>query len=210
MGQRAALALALYDAGMFLDKLHSPEGKGFRLKLHDKQPEAPLSPYYIDLRRLRGFPTVMAQVAETLLGLPGELHFDLLADIPISISPVVGVMAVKSNIRMVTPRPPKERGTKSSVEGVFSPGERVLLVDDLITGADSKLEAIETLTEAGLIVQDVAVVIDREQGGGQELARRGVFLHVAFTVTEMLLCYELDGKINRVLFDEILDYIEAN
>jgi len=71
----------------------------------------------------------------------------------------------------------KEHGTRRAIEGPFRIGDVALVVDDLITRGDSKLEAIAPLEEAGLSVHDVVVLIDREQGGADDLSRRGYKLH---------------------------------
>ena len=57
-----------------------------------------------------------------------------------------------------------------------------MVLDDLITTGGSKIEAIAPLAEAGLVVKDVVVLVDREQGGAEELAARGLRLHAALTL----------------------------
>jgi uridine monophosphate synthetase len=56
----------------------------------------------------------------------------------------------------------KEYGTGAMIESLFNPG---LLVDDVITRGDSKLEAMKPLHDAGLIIIDIAVLLDRQSGG---------------------------------------------
>jgi len=73
-----------------------------------------------------------------------------------------------------------------SIEGVYAPGDVVIVIDDLIVRGDSKIAAIAPLKEAGLVVEDVAVVLDRESNGAKILAGAGIHLHAALTLTEML------------------------
>ena len=77
------LALAWFNAGIFLDKSRSPQGKGFRLKLHEKNPDAPLSPFYMNFRLLRSFPELLVDTAWLLVEMMERKNvaFDLVADV---------------------------------------------------------------------------------------------------------------------------------
>lgn len=183
----------------------------FRLKLHETNPDAPLSPIYIDLRIIRSFPKIMRAVADLLAGFIGReiTRPDFIADVPTAATPMVAVLSQATGIRMISPRlASKAYGTGAWVDGVFQPGQRqrVLLVDDLITRADSKIEAVAVLTEARLVVEDVLVLIDREQGGRAELEARGIGLHAAFTLRELLEHYRWNALIDQSQFQRVADY----
>jgi orotate phosphoribosyltransferase len=60
----------------------------------------------------------------------------------------------------------------------------VVLIDDIITDGASKLEAIAPLEEAGLVVRDLVILVDREQGGRELLAARGYTLHAVLTISQ--------------------------
>ena len=83
-----------------------------------------------------------------------------------------------------------------------------MVIDDLITNGASKFEAIAPLQEAGLIVKDICVLIDREQGGKTELASKGYSLHAVLTVTELLEFLKESKVIPEPQFDEIKSYFE--
>ena len=83
----------------------------------------------------------------------------------------------------------------------------VLLLDDLITKAGSKLNAIQRIESIGLKVKDVLVLVDREQGGGQELKEKGYNLHSVFPFSELLELYFNKGRINKDLYNEIVAYL---
>lgn len=196
--------------GVFKDKRSSPEGKGFKLKLHEKQPDAPLSPIYFDLRVLRNFPEERRGVADVMGGLIKELRFQHVADIPHAISPIVAIMADQYGWSQVTTRnEAKGYGTGGSVVGVFRKNDAVLVCDDVITEADSKLQAIKTLEAEGLFVVDVAVVLDREQGGRHKLEEAGFRLHSLFTMTQLLDYYNETRQLPDDLFFEISQYRNA-
>ena len=74
----------------------------------------------------------------------------------------------------------KEYGTANRIEGPFEPGERVCLVEDVVTSGGAAGEAVEALREAGLEVRKAVCVVDREEGGVDALARRAVRLRPLF------------------------------
>ena len=73
----------------------------------------------------------------------------------------------------------KAYGTERRIEGVYEPGERVLLVEDVVTAGGAALEAVRALRAAGLVVERALCVLDREEGGAEALAAEGVELPLA-------------------------------
>lgn len=201
--RKTRFVAALYDIGAI-------QFGAFRLKLHETQPDAPLSPIYVDLRMIRSHPDVRDGAIHMLAHLAGDRTFDILADVPTAATPLVAILAHELRKPMITPREAKTHGSGARIDGTYRSGQRVLLVDDLITRADSKLEAIRTLEAAGLIVRDVAVLVDREQGGAAQLHARGYALHAACTLHELLDEYLATDKIDRAKYDEVLTYLATN
>jgi orotate phosphoribosyltransferase len=80
----------------------------------------------------------------------------------------------------------KAYGTANRLEGVFEPGERVCLVEDVVTSGGAAIEAIEALRAAELQVSTAICVVDREEGGVDALARHGVRLRPLFRASELL------------------------
>ncbi|MGQ9711051.1 MAG: orotidine-5'-phosphate decarboxylase [Anaerolineae bacterium] len=193
----ARLALHLFDAGCV-------QFGTFTLK------SGLTSPIYIDLRLLAGYPALLQEVARALAALARRLAFDRIAAVPYAGLPIGTALALELNRPLIYPRREvKEHGTRRPIEGTFTPGETVLLVDDLITRGDSKLEAIGPLQEAGLVVRDVLVLIDREQGGAEDLARHGLRLHAVLPLTRMLAVLRDAGRISPTQYEEVLAYLRA-
>jgi orotate phosphoribosyltransferase len=179
-----------------------------------------ISPIYIDLRMLVSDPATLWHVAgalaEIIRGLPDEngeptrtkLTFDRIAAIPYAGLPIGVALSLTMDRPLIYPRKEvKSYGTSRPIEGRFEPGDKVLVLDDLITRGDSKLEAITPLTEAGLVVEDVLVIIDRQQGGAQVLAEHGCRLHSIMTLAEMLDTLLSQEAILPEQYAEVLDYL---
>ena len=67
----------------------------------------------------------------------------------------------------------KEHGRLKRIEGNFSPGDSVVVVDDVITTGGSTIQAIEAIEEAKGSVAFVLVLVDREEGGRENIEKRG-------------------------------------
>ena len=167
------------------------------------------SPIYIDLRRLVSHPGLLSQVARAYLPILSRLTFDVLAGVPYAAIPIATAIGLQSGWRAVYPRKEvKAYGTRAEIEGVFQPGERAVLIDDLATTGGSKFEAIERLEAAGLEVRDVAVLIDRESGARQALEVKGYRLHAVFTLSGLLATWEANGQVSAEQAQGVRDFIQ--
>ncbi len=184
----------------------------FRLKLHETQPDAPLSPMYVDLRVLRSFPDALDAAVATLAELieKDTLVFSRYADVPMAATPMVAVLSHITRIPMITPREAKTHGAGGTINGYFTPGETVLVIDDVVTHADSKLEAIHTLEANGLVAHDVVVLVDREQGGPEAIAAAGYKLHAAVTISDLLAYWRDTGGVPEDVYQRVTDYFAAS
>jgi uridine monophosphate synthetase len=180
----------------------------FRLKLHEKQPDAPLSPIYVDLRTLRSFPDALDGAVLALVEMIAArgLSFDLYADVPQAATPLVAVLSHITRVGMITPREAKTHGAGEAINGAYTAGQTILVIDDLVTRAESKLEAIRVLETNELLVRDVAVLVDREQGGAEQLAAAGYQLHTAVTLRQLLDHWRVTGGIDEATYERVRAY----
>lgn len=198
-----SLALQLFD-------INAIKFGAFKLKLHEKNPNAPLSPIYIDLRILRSYPKVMESAVEAYLEKLQGLQFDYLADVPTAATPIVAIVSHVIKVPMISPRFVKKNyGNENLIDGYFNKNKIVLLIDDLITNADSKMNAISVLESNDLKVHNIIVLIDREQGGVEELRKIDYICSSVFKLKELLLYYLNNNKIDKTTYTRTLDYLNV-
>lgn len=167
-----------------------------------------LSPIYMDLRRLVTHPAILRRVAQAYAATVRPLTFDRLAGIPYAALPIATAIALEMNRPLIYPRKEaKEYGTRALIEGDFAPGETALVIDDVATTGDSKIEAIEKLTAAGLVVRDIVVLIDRGQGAAELLAQAGYQMHTVLTLPALLDEWLRSGAINNEQYDRVQEFL---
>ncbi|MDO8590162.1 MAG: hypothetical protein Q7R69_02720 [bacterium] len=200
----------LYQCGAFKDRGKSPGGNGFQLHRHLTEPDAPLSPYYLDLAVLRSYPTgAKATAVDIFEEMIEPFDCEILADVPTAITPVVSSLSDRTEFPMITPKAPKSYGGGGDIDGVWSSGASVLLFDGVINRAGSILTAAKVLRAHGLYglkVRDVFVLIDREEGGRNNLNAHGLLLHAALSVSELLRLYRDMDTIPLNIYEEIQAY----
>jgi uridine monophosphate synthetase len=168
------------------------------------------SPFYLDLRLIVSRPDVLIHAARAYAEILDNVYYDRLAAIPYAALPIGTALAIQTKTPLIYPR--KERksyGTKRAIEGHFEPGETVAIVDDLITTGASKFDAIQPLREAGLKVRDVAVLIDREGGGQEELAAHGITLHSVFKLRELMELLLEQGRVTAEQRDQVERFVAS-
>jgi orotate phosphoribosyltransferase len=81
---------------------------------------------------------------------------------------------------MIVRKEAKEYGTSNRIEGEYEPGEQICLVEDVVTSGGALLAAVEAVRAAGLVVRTAVCVVDRDEGGSDELARHAVRLRALY------------------------------
>jgi orotate phosphoribosyltransferase len=148
-----------------------------------------ISPYYIDLRIVPSFPEAFQRVCNMYTKLLekdlGAENVDCVAGIPTAGMAFASVIAYNVKKPFVYIRPKmKSHGRERRIEGVLMPGNRVLLVDDLVTAGLSLGKAAKAIRAEGGVVKDALVMLDREEGGRERLLKDGIKLHYLLTARE--------------------------
>jgi len=148
-----------------------------------------MSPYYIDLRIVPSFPDAFQKVCDLYVKLiktdVGTNNFHRIAGIPTAGIPFASIVAyhLKKPFFYIRERI-KLHGRGRRIEGIIMPGDRVLLIDDLITSGKSLRDAATATRAEGGVISDAAVLVDREEGGKENLAKDNIKLHYLLKVSE--------------------------
>jgi orotate phosphoribosyltransferase len=177
------------------------------------------SPIYINPRLLISEPGILRRVAKLIetevkaaqaRRRPRVSPFSLVAGVPFGGLHLATAFSLETDIPMIYARPRAEGSNEKTIEGVYRQGQRVLIIDDLITGGGSVLETASLLEQAGLVVRDAIVLIDREQGAAERLHQRGINLISILRLKTMLNYYLETGLIEPAWYDRSMVYLETN
>ncbi|MFH1009278.1 MAG: orotate phosphoribosyltransferase [Candidatus Latescibacterota bacterium] len=194
------IALQLWELGAIEVNLAEP----FRLVSGN------YSPLYINCRRLISAPAfvdLFSASARIICDRRG-VTFDVIAGGETAGIPFAAFLARAFARPLVYVRKKaKSHGIASRIEGTIRPGDKVLLVEDLITDAGSKLSFIEAIQESGGTVEDVLVVFDRLQGGREALHRHGIRLHSIADIDTALAVAEEIAMLSHDVLASIREYL---
>lgn len=171
-----------------------------------------ISPFYIDMRVVQSFPEALHDItaiyAELLVDLPQDIR---LAGIPEAGIPLATAVGYETRRPLIQPRAKvKEHGRGRLIEGDWKPGDKVAIIDDLVTKGDSKIESIQLFKECDLEVVGFYLLMDREMGGKELVEKAGYKLEAAMTITEALDILLDAGKLDRGRYDEAAAFIGSS
>jgi orotate phosphoribosyltransferase len=158
-----------------------------------------ISPYYIDLRIVPSFPDAFHRICDFYVGFiesdVQSKNFERIAGIPVAGMPFASLIAYSMKKPFLYIRKGVRRhGRQRRIEGILGPGDRVLLVDDLITTGISLRNIAKAVRAEGGVVTDAAVLLDREEGGPEKLDKSGIKLHALLNVSEVVKkLYEIEA-----------------
>ncbi|MEO1004421.1 MAG: bifunctional orotidine-5'-phosphate decarboxylase/orotate phosphoribosyltransferase [Cyanobacteria bacterium J06638_38] len=154
--------------------------------------------YYIDLRKIISNPHIFNQVLDAYGDIVQQLEFDRIAGIPYGALPTATGLALNLQRPMIFPRKEvKAHGTRRLIEGNFHPGEKVVVIDDILISGKSVMEGAEKLKSAGLQVEDIVVFIDHEGGVKDRLASNGYRAYSVLSISEITDTLYEAGRINQ-------------
>ena len=154
--------------------------------------------YYIDLRKIISNPQIFNQVLQAYSDIVTNLNFDRIAGIPYGALPTATGLALNLQRPMIFPRKEvKAHGTRRLIEGNFNPGEKVVVIDDILITGKSVMEGAEKLKSAGLEIKDIVVFIDHEGGVKDRLAQNGYRAHSVLNISEITETLYESGRINQ-------------
>ena len=149
------------------------------------------SKYYLDKYLFETDPSVLRGVVAEMARVvreqaQGEARYDRLG------APELGGVVLGAGVSLELELPlllvrkaAKDYGTVKRIEGRFEAGERVAVIEEIVTSGGAAIQAAEALREVGLVVEDLFCVVDREEGGREAAAEAGLTLHPVFTSTDL-------------------------
>ncbi len=137
------------------------------------------SGYYFDGRRLTLDPEGASLAGVAFLELLRGTNVDAIGGPTLGADPIVAAVALTSHLEgmpihaFIVRKETKGHGTRQAIEGPLVTGSRVAIVDDVCTTGGSLFSAIDAAEAAGCTVAVVLALLDRRQGGSDEVRRRG-------------------------------------
>jgi orotate phosphoribosyltransferase len=175
-----------------------------------------LSPYYIDLSCLlsspRDFCCVVDAVADGIKRIMGSDKVDKLTSIELKGALLLPSIACRVNLPCVVVRKAEKKyGVTGRVAGgTVVKGEHILFFDDVVTDGMSKVEGVKSLEHLGACIETVMVVVDREQGGRENVERSGYKFRALTTISELVRCLLQLSYISEEQADTVLNYVKRS
>ena len=171
------------------------------------------SPYYVDMRVIPSFPDAFREICDFYVESINEQietkNFGRIAGVPVA--GMIFASQIAYNLKkpfLYVRKGVRLNGRQRRVEGVLASGDKVLLVDDLMTTGLTLQKAAESVKAEGGIVTDAVVFLDREEGGRQLLEKNGIKLHSLLKIGEIAkTLYEL-GAIEQEDLKTILKQVK--
>ncbi|TSC82091.1 MAG: uridine monophosphate synthetase [Parcubacteria group bacterium Gr01-1014_20] len=221
------VAARLFKIGVVKTKAQSPHGEGYKLKDHEKDPTAPLSPVFLDFRLVNDpkcpgpvSPENLAEIGSILYGMAriNRLDYGYVCAVPNSANPYAKAMSEgcpsgRIHLLKLSKEVDATTGEKrilNAVDGKFKPGESVLLVTEVIDRGQCTLEAARVLEANGLRVYDILAIVDRSRGGSKLLRDAGYNVYYLFGIEELLELYMATHRIPKGEFYEVMQYLAAS
>ncbi|MBC7783146.1 MAG: orotate phosphoribosyltransferase [Burkholderiales bacterium] len=143
------------------------------------------SKYYVDKYRFETQPDVLAALGK-LFATHVTPEIDRIAGPELGAVCLAAATSIEANKPFIMVRKAaKEYGTTKRVEGVLNPGEKVLMVEDILTTGGAVLEAAKSLTDAGANIVKIVGVIDRLEGARENIERAGFKMDALFTIADL-------------------------
>jgi len=174
-----------------------------------------VSPYYVDLARLLSKPENLCSIAEVAAEHVKEImlneRINKLASIELKGALIVPSIACRVNLPCVVVRKEeKVYGVTGRIAGAdVEKGDSILFFDDVVSEGISKIEGLKPILELGASVRHLLVVVNREQGGKENLEKLGYRVHALATISEVVVSLYHNKVVSKKQSDEVLNYVKT-
>lgn len=201
----------LYKSGIFGIE---EDPKNFRNLKHERK-----SPHYFDIRKgvssfetrqlIGGMVNKLVQRRATSVSGQGK-HYDHFVGVPEAMTTYVVTAADNERKSQLQIRANKQKtsGNKTPIMGEYKTGDRIALFEDAITSGKSTIDEIDNVQAEGLIVEDVFVMVDRQEGGSETIRQQtGVNVIAGLAVAQMVDLLRAEELISETQRDNVAEYL---
>ncbi len=155
-----------------------------------------MSNYYIDCRKITHNPEGKFLIGAIIFDMIKDDDIKSVGGLTMGADPIANTVSLTSfmNGRYISSfsirKERKEYGLRKMVEGDVNEGDRVLIVEDVITTGGSTIKAIESAVQEGLKVARIIALVDREEGGREEILKHIPNMDCLLTKTELIEEYK--------------------
>ena len=148
------------------------------------------STYYVDKMQVSLHSHGLRMICEAFWDALKDQEFDAVGGMTIGADPLVGGVLTLASAAgrdlkgFLVRKEPKGHGTKNFIEGPLEAGDRVVILEDVVTTGGSSLLAIDRVREFGAEVVQVLAIVDRLEGGAANFAERGIPFHSLMTIAD--------------------------
>jgi uridine monophosphate synthetase len=174
-----------------------------------------VSPYYCDFRRVGSNPELFKNLLDYLKSIVEDMEedgvsYEHIAGVPYGgISLAVG-LGINHNKSVVIPRTNKKQyGNKKDIEGIYEIGDTILLIEDTVTSGVSVLETIKKIEKNGCLVENVIVLLDREEGGVETIRDAGYQVETVFQINKVLNTLVSKQLIDDFKYESVANFVNV-
>lgn len=198
----------------------------YKFKLHEKNPDAPLSPNKVNLRvKSNGGVLTLSDVRKIILAWYPiidklGISYDAVVGMPYSGEPFASVFYFLRNevykvdtgiLTLVKTQTLEKREITGTREIINCPlGSELLAFEETMTEGNSSIEGYNVVRNNGWFLRNFVILVDREQGGKERLEKLGISVYPLFKLTELLEYYFSKGMISQKNLDDHKNYLEAH
>jgi len=179
---------------------------------HEKHPQAPLSPNIVNLRNLPD--SLNKQIAQVMAEIPLKQIPNFVSGIPNAAIPFAKEYSNITKIPYITifakddqPGSPRILPAKDAPK---EEGKTILIIDDVVTKAESKFRSFKVAEQLGYNVMGLIVLVDRGEGGKEKIEEAGYQFYAPFTLRGLLDYYFEKGSITQKQYNESIEYLKQS
>ena len=183
--------------------------EGWSLRIHRDYPHAPRAPFYTDVRLLPSYVSLFRDVVDLYVAMlrKSGMKLERISDVPTASTPIATALMMRTQIPLIRPRlDAKTYGQEKDIDGIWLPGQRVGIIDDIRTTGATKEAVIRILKNSDLVPMAIYVLIDYDP---HATPIAGLPVIAAYQWDQLLKDYADKGIISEEIYERSLNYNTA-